>query len=161
MKNKLARTVTKAMQNIIENQMNGLQIERVQCDAGAEFTNQQFRALMQSKNIELQFVASETKAAYVERFNRSLQYPMYKIMTERGTNRWITFIWDLLDSLRSRGHRALEGMSPSEATRRRNQGFVLACHEKRYAKIAAKRKGPKLTIGTRVRLKTLGKLQHR
>ena len=86
---------------------------------------------------------------------------LYRHMTEFQTNAWVPVLQSIVDAYLLRPHRSLGGMSPYDAAAPINHSHVLSCHNKHYRKIALMRKKPKYEIGTVVRLKNLGKLQHK
>lgn len=83
---------------------------------------------------------------------------MYKFMQEYATNRYIDALPDILLSYLQRGHRTLRFMSPQDAILPENYNHVLQSHLIRYKKV--KRRKPKLKVGQKVRVASLGKLQH-
>jgi len=84
------------------------------CDKGTEFTNRSFREFCVNEGIKLIPPQANTHAAYVERFNRTFQLLIRKFCTEKGTNRYIEYVQDLVKSYNLRKHRMI-GMSPFEA----------------------------------------------
>lgn len=65
--------------------------QRLLCDRGAEFQFGPFQDFCKANNIS--FTPSDTSihASYVERFNRTLQSDVYKYLTEKETNRYVSF----------------------------------------------------------------------
>lgn len=66
--------------------------KRLLCDRGAEFRFTPFQDFCRANKIS--FTPSDTSvhAAFIERFNRTLQNDVYKYMTEKETNRYISTI---------------------------------------------------------------------
>lgn len=157
LKRKTAEMAKAALKHLIENEI-GEPVESIFADHGTEWTNRIVRAYLLSQNIRLDLALSETKAAIAERFNRTLQDMMYKYMEDNKTNRYIDELHNILLTYRQRGHRTLRFMTPEDAIMPQNYNHVLQSHLIRYRKI--KRKKPKLKVGQKVRVASLGKLQH-
>ena len=85
---------------------------------------------------------------------------MYKSMTERQSNEYLSFIDGLLNAYNNRGHSSIGFATPTQAMLVANFDYVAYYHTKRYRKAALHRKRPRLSVGDIVRLKTLGKQQH-
>lgn len=145
---KNSKTVLGAFQDII----NSLDIKpkNIICDRGNEFVNKNFINFCKQNNIILIQPKSNIHAAYVERFNRSIQNIIYKYMTEYSTNRYIDRLDDLLHSYNSRPHRMI-GMSPIEAENNPDAELhinnLISLRESKTPK-----KQPNLKIGDLVRI---------
>ena len=83
-------------------------------DKGTEFNNNLFYAFCRDNNIKLVTPQANIHAAYIERFNRTLQNIIYKYMTENETNRFVDVLQALVASYNKRKHRIIN-MSPYEA----------------------------------------------
>ena len=93
-------------------------------DRGSEFQNKMFNDYCNQNNIQVRTPDSSIHAAFVERFNRTLQSLLYKYMTENQTRRFIN-VYDkdgnhipvlskLMETYNNRKHR-MTGFSPNEA----------------------------------------------
>ena len=71
-KTKTGKAVTEAFERILK-RSQGRQPQNLQTDAGKEFYNKHFQALMKGKNIHHFSTSGDTKASIVERFNRTLK----------------------------------------------------------------------------------------
>ncbi len=71
LEDKSADTVTNAFKQILED--NGEAPKRLWSDAGTEFYNKKFQALLKKHKTQLYSTYSEFKASPVERFNRTLK----------------------------------------------------------------------------------------
>jgi hypothetical protein len=112
LKDKYGKTVVNAFKSILdEAQTKPYQIVM---DKGTEFNNQDFKKLCADLKIKLTNPSASTHAAYIERFNRTLQLIIYKYMTENETNRFIDVLQDLVKTYNNRVHRIIQ-MSPLEA----------------------------------------------
>ena len=93
-------------------------------DRGVEFYNRDFKAYCDANKIHFTSPDTSSHAAYIERFNRTLQGIVYKYMTENETNRYISKIDDdgqvielmplFLQSYNNRKHRMI-GVTPYQA----------------------------------------------
>jgi len=146
--NKKAPTVLKAFKSILEEA--GQKPLMVVMDKGTEFSNELFTNFCRQNKIKLVNPQASTHAAFVERFNRTLQTIIYKFMTENETNRFIDQLQDLVLSYNKRKHRMI-GMSPNDAEIfDANHLKINLISKKREEKI--KRTLPKLKLNTYVRI---------
>lgn len=155
LKNKGARS----MKNALAAWLDGLRTKpkKLMTDRGLEFTNAPVQQLLHQHNIEFQEAYGTLKAAIAERVNKTLQILIYKHLSQNETLRYIDALPQLVRTYNKRGHRTLEGMSPQEADKPRNEAAIQAIFHDRYAKIADQRKYPTFHVGDVVRLKTLPK----
>ena len=111
-KNKSAFEVLGGFKHIYEN--SGENIEVLQSDQGKEFYNGTFQAYLRSKNIQ-QFstLGSETKAAIVERFHRTILERLYRYFSLVGKKRYIEVLQKLVDSYNQTPHRTLGFVAPN------------------------------------------------
>ncbi len=86
---------------------------KLQTDKGKEFLNAPVLELLKKLGIEHFVTQNETKAAMVERFNRTLKNRMYAYFTSDNTNRYLDALPDLLDSYNHSTHRTI-GMRPAD-----------------------------------------------
>lgn len=149
LKDKTAKTVLTAFKNILlEAQVKPL---IVVMDKGTEFMNQQFKEFCDSQNIKLINPQASVHAAFVERFNRTLQMLIYKYMTENETNRFVDVLQDLVKSYNNRKHRMIN-MTPNQAEQNTNNEHLNLnlIQQKQLSDI--KKRVPKLKIGDYVRI---------
>ena len=129
-------------------------------DRGTEFTNKIFVDFCKENGIEIKMPDSSVHAAYIERFNRTLQSLIYKYMTENETNRFVNVkdkegnhvpvLSKLLETYNKRKHRMI-GCSPDEAEL--NEAVHLPIRlkmSKYYDKIKSKQ--VKFKVGDEVRV---------
>jgi len=150
LKDKNSLNVLRAFQKVI----NNLEIKpkTVICDKGNEFINKHFTNYCTQNNIKLVSPKSNIHAAYVERFNRTIQNYIYRFLTENSTNRYIDHLNDIVNSYNNRYHRMI-GMSPFEAETNPNANLYI------NSMISIKEKNlqiqrPSLNIGDKVRIST-------
>ena len=86
-------------------------------DQGTEFTNRQFQQLLKSMNINGCEAINDTKAALVERVNRTLKNKMYRYFRAENTFRYLDVLQDLVESYNNTYHRSI-GMKPSQVNSR-------------------------------------------
>jgi transposase InsO family protein len=91
LKDKKGATVLEAFKSVVE--LAG-KPKSITCDRGTEFHNESFKKFCSDNSIFLYTPDSSIHAAYIERFNRTLQSLIYKYMTENETHRFI----DRIDS---------------------------------------------------------------
>ena len=72
----------------------GRKPERLQTDAGTEFTNRSFQTFLKNHDVH-HFVTYETKAQVVERFNRTLNHLLWRLFTMSSSYHYL----DKLDNL--------------------------------------------------------------
>jgi transposase InsO family protein len=158
LKDKRGETVLEAFKSVLESAKDKPRI--IVCDRGTEFHNAKFKKFCVDNQIFLYTPDSSIHAAYVERFNRTLQSLIYKYMTENETNRFIDTISkdgvltnvfaQLMQTYNNRKHRMI-GTSPCIAEA--NPEVHLSMREKLssyYAKIKPKKRV--FNIGDTVRI---------
>ncbi len=80
-------------------------------DRGTEFSNQLFKNYCIQNQIRCYNPDTSIHAAFIERFNRSLQALIYKYMTENETRRYIDVLPKLVQTYNNRNHRMI-GTTP-------------------------------------------------
>lgn len=121
----------------------------VTSDRGSEIVNAKFKKFCAENNIKLLHNYTSVHAAFVERFNRTLQRLVYNYMTENETLRYIDKLPELMQTYNSRTHRSI-GMSPLEAELPENHLKVRKKLDEHYLK--TKTKKPKYIVGQLVRI---------
>ena len=149
LKTKSANAVTKAFKQIILRYKHRTQedIAKVLSDHGAEFKNQQFRALMQQYNIN--HILTSNHAGTAERAIRSLQNILYKYLARYETKRYIDILPSIIQTMNNRYHRTIK-MTPNEAEMDANYNLLLDNVSPYYNRTHSLQK---LNIGDRVRMK--------
>jgi len=119
LKDKRGETVLEAFKSVLDSAKEKPRI--IVCDRGTEFQNKNFKQFCAENEIYLYTPDSSIHAAYVERFNRSLQSLIYKYMTENETHRFIDRVSDdgvltnvfaqLMNTYNNRKHRMI-GTTP-------------------------------------------------
>ena len=88
-KNKTGPTILDAIKLILK---GGRKPVKIQTDYGGEFINKHNKEYLKEIGIGLYTTNSETKAAVVERFNRTLKSRMWRYFTHRGNYRYMDII---------------------------------------------------------------------
>jgi len=156
---KKASTVLSAFQSVLKEAVNPPKILVV--DRGTEFNNKEFIKFCGDNNIKIYTPDSSVHAAYIERFNRTLQSLIYKFMTENETYRFIsknsggndekTFS-KILETYNNRRHRMI-GMTPLQAETDKSKHIDIRLRmSKYYSKIKPKKQ--LFQIGDTVRVAT-------
>lgn len=110
LKRKTAAEVVRAFESVFKDSQIP---KKLQTDAGTEFFNKNFKALMKKYGIVHFATASETKASVVERFNRTLKARMWRYFTANNTHRYIDVLQDLVRSYNHSYHSSIK-MTPME-----------------------------------------------
>jgi transposase InsO family protein len=156
--NKSAPVVAAGMRSILREIHQP--IKKVFSDAGKEFKNSDFKALLKKFKIKEHLISSDqVKCAHIERFVGSLKKIMHMYMTEYETGgRYLDQLDQLMESYNNRLHRSIN-MTPNEADKPENRNSVIDfVNRTRYGPIAQRRskKGPEFKVGDTVRLKIHG-----
>lgn len=144
LKNKTAKEVANAMENIIQVLENPP--KNIQSDEGKEFKNKIFANLMNQYGINHYNTYSYLKASIVERFNRTLKQIMFKRFSFQGNFKWINILDKLLDFYNNRFHRTI-GMSPNKVSKANEQILLQTVYN--HPNISAK---TKFKVGDHVRI---------
>lgn len=155
---KKASTVLSAFKSVLKEAKTHPKILVV--DRGTEFNNREFTKFCEENNIKIYTPDSSVHAAYIERFNRTLQNLIYRFMTENETYRFIskntkdgndekTFS-KILQTYNSRKHRMI-GMTPLSAESDKSKHIDIRLRmSKYYSKIKPKKQ--EFQIGDTVRI---------
>lgn len=158
MKRKDKKTVLSAFQEIHE--FIKASPQKLYVDKGKEFQNSSFQKYCKDEKINLIFAYNETKAAHVERAQRSFQTILYKILEEKQTKKYITEIQPAIKIYNNRVNR-ITGFSPNDAYKDGNKHKVLLNLQKYYLSSNKLKKAPKYDIGDFVRISYKPEVFHR
>ena len=146
LKDKSGRVVTAAFKDIMNESRR--KPKKLRYDQGSEFKNRIFQALLQERSIHGYEAINDTKAAIVERFNRTLKNKMYRAFTSRNELRYVDILQKLIDSYNNTHHRSI-GIRPSEVDAK-NEAAIGA---KLFPdKLESKRVKPNFKLGDYVRI---------
>ncbi len=104
LKTKHATEIINAFRSILD---EGRKPEKLRYDQGTEFINAKFQSFLKSKGIHSYKAKNDTKAAIVERFNRTLKSKMFKYFTAHNTLRYKDVLQILVDSYNKTYHRSI------------------------------------------------------
>lgn len=147
LKNKTGPVLARAMEEILKKSKR--RPLHVQSDKGGEFTNRWFREVLKKRHINFYTSQNEeTKAAFVERLQRTYKAKMFRYFTYKRTLKYLDVLEDLMESYNNTVHSTI-GMKPSEVSRK-NEALVRRRLSKRWSKV--KGKVTDLQKGDQVRL---------
>lgn len=112
LRNKKGDVVLAAFLDILKR--SGRQPQKLQSDAGTEFTNKTFQRELEKLGITYYITHSEMKASVVERFNRTLKEKMWRYFTYANTYKFTNVLNDLITGYNETPHSSLGGLPPSK-----------------------------------------------
>ena len=107
-KDKSGVTLVKAFKTIFKKRIP----RKLRTDKGKEFVNKQFQTYLKKKNIIFFTSNNETKAAIVERFNRTLRSKMWRYFTATNQQRYLDVLPQLVESYNNSVHSTI-GVTPA------------------------------------------------
>ena len=122
--------------------------KRLQTDKGKEFLNKPVQDLLAKQGIKHFVTENETKAAMVERFNRTLKTRLWTYMTANNTDRYIDVLPQVVKSYNHSVHRSI-GMRPADVKQKHVQQIFHKLYGKHFASTT---KQKSLPVGETVRL---------
>jgi hypothetical protein len=149
LKDKSSQTVTNAFDEL-QKKINTFP-KKIVCDMGTEFKCRQFIEYCKKNKIKLIFVTNDTKAANVERAQRSFQGILYRILEEKQSKKYIDYLEDTLHIYNRRKNR-ITGFPPNEAIKKENLDSVQSNLNKYYGEKISEKKSPKYKKGDPVRV---------
>lgn len=111
-KKKSSANVSEAMHKILRGSRKP---SNLQTDAGTEFYNASFKALMKKHNINHYSTYSTKKASIVERVIRTLKEKIYRTFSVSGSYKWIDILPKIIEDYNNAKHRTI-GMEPAKVT---------------------------------------------
>ena len=144
MKNKTGSEQKRAFETILKENRKPVQL---QTDKGSEFYNKTFSDYLKDENIHHFSTQGDTKAATVERFNRTLKECMYRAFTANNTLSYLDMLPELVSSYNASRHRSI-GMAPQDVNTTNDVQVWNTLYGKRL------RRSPKhkFRVGDKVRL---------
>lgn len=113
-KNKGAIEVTNAFKSILKEAKDSP--KNLHSDEGLEFFNSTFQDLMKLHNINHYNTFTKKKAAICERWNRTIKSMMWKVFTERNSEKWIDILQSLIDQYNNKKHGTIK-MAPNQVNK--------------------------------------------
>jgi transposase InsO family protein len=123
--------------------------ERLQTDKGTEFFNREVSSFLRSKKIHHFASESDTKAAIVERFNRTLKTRIWSHFTSKNTKTYINVLNDIVHAYNHTVHRS-HGMKPADVTEK--DGTAALAWRRLYYFPAKPARRETLPVGSDVRI---------
>jgi len=145
LKNKTGSSVVHAFDKIFKT--SGRKPDNIQTDKGGEFTAREVKRFFKSHGINYYTTKNpDTKAAVVERWNRTIKTRMWRYLTHHNSYRYIDVLDDLVKAYNNSRHRTIK-MAPVEV----NDENVLEVWYNMQPRRAKKVK-PKFKVGDTVRI---------
>ena len=110
-KDKSSNTMKSAFEQLLQKSATRVPL-KLQTDKGLEFLNKQVQSLLKNFGIAHFTTMGETKAALVERFNRTLKTRIWRHFTASKTKRYLDVLEDIVHSYNNSIHRSTR-MKPS------------------------------------------------
>ena len=152
LKRKTGEELTAAFASILKE--SGRKPQQLQTDKGTEFKNRTFQSFLAREHIH--FYTSEdpvTKAAVVERFNRTIKGRLYRFMTYQNSKTYVNHLQDLVANYNATFHRSI-GTQPRLVTPETQDEVHERLYGRKFRERMTKRTTPKFKVGDRVRLAT-------
>jgi hypothetical protein len=128
--------------------------EKIVVDKGSEFKAESFQKYCEFFGINLIFTYNESKAAHVERAQRSFQNILYRILEEHQSKDFLKYLDDTLHIYNNRKNR-ITGFNPNTAFKEENHLHVLNNLQKQYQIKEKTRKAPRFKKDDYVRIREL------
>ena len=141
LKDKSGKSTTNALKNRIEKAKR--KPDKIWSDRGKEFYNKTFLNFLKEQNIHISSTNSDSKAVFVERFNRTLLDLIKKPMYIEGKACWMNHLDAALEKYNNRVHGTTK-MTPFEKVTNTNKIINI--------KINKNEKIPKFQVGDYVRV---------
>ena len=114
MPNKSGPVVMQTFQDILRE--SGRKPTKIHTDMGKEFIYGPFQDYLKSIGVVFFTTFSETKAAVVERFNKTLKSRLHKFFTHTNANNYSKSLADFIASYNNTPHSSLGGVRPVDVT---------------------------------------------
>lgn len=144
MKNKTGIEQKRAFESILK---EGRKPVQLQTDKGSEFYNKTFSDFLKDEKIHHFSTHGETKAATVERFNRTLKERMYRAFTANNSLNYLDILDDLVKSYNASHHRSID-MAPQDVSFDNERKVWNTLYSRRLRRTV----GHRYKVGDKVRL---------
>ena len=148
LKTKSATEVAAALDKIISS--FPITPRKLMVDAGTEFSgssNAIYNIIVKKYKMVMYILTnSETKAAIVERFNKTLRDRIGRYMTENNTKRWLDYLPEAIENYNNSYHRSI-GMAPNLVSFNNREKVFKRLYPNRNLKVKCK-----LKVGWKVRI---------
>lgn len=153
-KNKTSKSIVAAFEQIFNSKSPDRfrQPKKIQTDKGKEFLNAEFLRFLKDRGIA-HFTTEnvETKAAMVERFNRTLKTRMWAYFTHKRTRYYLDILDALVASYNNSTHRSIS-MKPNDVKAENEKAIFSKLYGNYFSRIANKRKEASPTVGSKIRI---------
>jgi hypothetical protein len=123
LKNKKPEGIVDAFKQIFKE--SGRRPEKLQVDEGKEFMGRFSKFCEENKINRFSTQNRDIKACIAERFNRTIEKKIEKVLTENDNNNWISILSDLMINYNNSVHRSIK-MTPVEASKKESKKIVYA-----------------------------------
>ena len=144
LKRKTGKETNDAFMSILTD--SGRKPVKIRYDQGTEFKNKHVQKVLKDEEIIGYEAINDTKAAIIERCNRTCKNKMYRYFTASNTFRYVDVLQDLIKSYNNTYHRSI-GMKPVNVTKSNSNQVRMRL----FPYIKVKRKKPVFTLGDYVR----------
>lgn len=148
-KRKDAISIAQAIDELLKRKAFPRKPTKLQTDKGKEFFNKDVSEILDKYKIQHFATESETKAAIVERFNRTLKNRMWQYFTYKRTRRFVDILDKLINSYNQSYHRSI-GCAPKNVRKNNEKAIWHHLYGKLFASM--KRGKSSLPIGQQVRI---------
>ena len=145
LKRKTGPVLVEALRKTIDS--SGRKPRQIRADKGGEFVNHQFKAFCKEQGIHFFVSQNETKAAIVERFQRTLKGYMWRFFTKSGSHRYIDNLDDFVFAYNHRKHRSIKHRPVDVTPLNSHKVWKIL-----YQKTSKKKPKYKFDIGEKVRI---------
>lgn len=146
LRSKMSSSVTKAFSGILKKSRR--KPYKLMTDKGTEFLNRTFQIFLKKSSIGFYHSNNpDTKAAIIERFNRTLKTRIWRYFTKYSTNRYIDVLQKVVDSYNATVHSTIK-IAPRDV----NEKNVLQVWSNAYGESGGNDKSPILKSGDHVRI---------
>ena len=145
LKDKKGETVVEAFKSIFK---EGRKPQYLWTDKGKEYYNKHVKELLDKNGITLYSTENEEKSSVCERWNRTIKTKMWKQFTVQGNTQYLDMLPKLVKQYNNSKHSSIK-MSPTEASKKKNEGIV---YFNLYGNMESLSDKPKFNVGDKVRI---------
>ena len=145
LKDKKGETVVEAFKSIFK---DGRKPQYIWTDKGKEYYNKHVKELLDKNGITLYSTENEEKSSVCERWNRTIKTKMWKQFTVQGNTVYLDMLPKLVKQYNNTKHSSIK-MTPTEASKKKNQGIVYFNLYGNSEQVSSK---PKFNVGDKVRI---------
>ena len=153
LKNKRGSTISRTLDDFLSS--NKYKYTLLWVDEGGEWYSSPTKKVCEKHGLKMYSVYNRRqKASYAERVILTIKSKLYKIMTQRHTNRYIDFLQDVINSYNNSKHKGLLCHYPNEIHNMTDKDKILSFAKKQFEQKLTnygdiKRKNSKITFSQR------------